>query len=174
MMRSMMDSWIGPLAVIFLVVFILIRRGRRLFGRQKFSVVSLGLLLGVVVFLCLMLFLVLSLARGWAPVVGLGIGTAVGLLGIALTRFESNDDELHYTPNSYIGIAVLSLLIGRMTYRLVWMRGQSDLDVSTISRDFAGLQSSPLTVGILFVVLGFYIAYNALVLIRGLKLKEAH
>ena len=168
----MMDSWIGPLAIVALLMFVLIRRGRRLFGRQRFSVALLGLRLGVVALLCLMLFLVLSLARGWVPLAGLGLGAAVGLLGVALTRFDSDDGELHYTPNAYVGIGVLSLFVGRLVYRLVQMVSLPDRIESGAGGDFAGLRSSPLTVGILFVVLGFYVFYNALVLIRGWKLKE--
>ena len=165
-------DWIIPLAAAALVMFVLFRRVRRLFTRQRYSVTRIGLRLALIGGICVMLFLILSVAKGWVPAAGLGIGTVVGLFGMLLTRFDSTDDELHYTPNAYVGVAVLSLLLARLVYRFSQLENLSELTHPEAGNGFKGLSASPLTVGILFVILGFYLSYYAAVLVRGWALRE--
>ena len=160
----MMDGWIAPLVGACLVLWILVRRARRLFGRQEFSVPRIVFRLVLIAGISSMLFVVLTLARGFAPAAGLAAGFVVGVIGIALTRFEWIDRQLHYTPNMYVGLGVFSLLIGRLIYRVIRIGMGGD--------EFVGLRSSPLTAGILFVLLGFYFSYYAAVLIRGRMLQQ--
>jgi hypothetical protein len=159
-----MDGWIAPLVGACLVLWILVRRARRLFGRQAYSVPRIVLRLLLIAGIGLMFLVVLTLAGGVAPAAGLTVGFAVGAIGVALTRFEWIDRQLHYTPNMYVGIGVFSLLIGRLIYRVI--------RIGTMGDEYAGLQSSPLTAGILFVLLGFYFFYYAAVLIRGRILQQ--
>ena len=167
-----MDSWVTPLAVAALLIWILIRRARRLFGRQKYSVMRLGLRLGLIGVLATLLFVVLSVARGVAPIAGLAVGAAVGLLGFALTRFEMIDNELHYTPNLYVGVGVYSLIVGRLLYKVVRVSTMTNLASSGPDSQLAGFRASPLTVGVLFVLLAFYLFYYAAVLVRGSRQRE--
>jgi len=94
-----------------------------------------------------MLFLILSVAKGWVPAAGLGIGTVVGLFGMLLTRFDSTDDELHYTPNAYVGVAVLSLLLARLVYRFSQLENLSELTHPEAGNGFKGLSAEGTLVG---------------------------
>jgi hypothetical protein len=163
------SSWLVSLGISVLVMFILYRRARRLFGRQKYSVPRLCIRIAIFGLLSVMLLTVTAITRGFSPWIGLAMGIGVGLVGFTLTRFESVEGELTFKPNAYVGIAVLSLLVGRMIYRLLGV-GAVAKNLDAISRDptaFQGVQGSPLTSGILLFVLGFYVCYYLAVLLRG-------
>lgn len=166
----MPDTWIPTLAVSALVMFVLFRRARRLLTRQRFSLLRVGLRLGLIGTVCALLLLVFSLSRGLAPLVGLAAGVVLGLLGAALTRFEVAEDGVYYTPNAYVGFAVLSLLVGRLIYRVTRMRAVAQL-TQPVGGDFAttldSIQGSPWTAIILFTLLGYYLCFYTAVLIRG-------
>lgn len=46
--------------------------------------------------------------------VGLAIGGAVGAVGLLLTRFESADGRLHYTPNRWLTLGLTALIAVRI------------------------------------------------------------
>jgi len=153
---------------------VLFRRARRLFGRQKYSVPRLCIRIGILGTVCVVLIAVVSAVRGYAPWIGLATGIAIGLVGFYLTRFESVEGEIYFKPNAYVGATVLSLFVGRLIYRLAGVRAVAET-VRSMDGDPAsaqGLSGSPLTSGILFVVLGFFVCYYLAVLLRGQMLRE--
>ena len=172
----MPSSWGMTFALAAMIMFVLYRRGRRLFARQKFSPPRLCFRLALIASITTLLFVVLSLAKGLVPLVGLAAGATIGGVGVALTRFESIEGELHFTPNRYLGLAVLSLFVGRMLYRLGQMAvvtqatagGSDPVSLSTLD----SLRSSPTMSGVLFLLLGYYLAYSAAVLVRGWRMRE--
>ena len=69
---------------------------------------------------------------------------------------------------------MLSLFVGRLIYRLARIGAVAET-VQSIDGDPAsiqGLPGSPLTSGILFVVLGFLVSYYLAVLLRGQMLRQ--
>lgn len=44
---------------------------------------------------------------------GLAAGAALGVAGVAMTRFEPGPDALHYTPNPWLVLALTLLVAGR-------------------------------------------------------------
>ena len=42
---------------------------------------------------------------------------ALGILGLRLTRFETTGEGMLYTPSAHLGIALSTLLVGRIVYR---------------------------------------------------------
>ena len=170
----MFGNWLVTLAISALVMFVLYRRARRLFGRQKYSVPRLCFRIGIIGLVGVLLLGTVPIVRGFAPWIGLAVGLVVGLVGFYLTRFELVEGELYFKPNAYIGLAVLSLLVGRMIFRLVRFGALAET-VQSIDGDPAsiqGLARSSLTWGILFVVLGFYVCYYLAVLLRGQMLRR--
>lgn len=141
------------------------RRFHRNVGRQ---LVHTGWLISGIVIFGLIAALLLALCLPFPTILegfagGLVGGGLLALLGLRLTRFEINPTSPHYyTPNSVIGITLSLLLAARIVYRmsvLFLSDGSTPPSSST-------LLQSPLTLILLGLTAGYYIAYNAGVLIR--------
>lgn len=86
---------------------------------------------------------------------GLLAGVLVGLLGLALTRFEPGPRGLLYTPNRWLVLVLTVVVAVRLGWSLVrgWALLQAD------AAGWLEQQGSLLAIGGL--VLGHYLAYNA-------------
>lgn len=160
-------------AIAALVVFALYRRFRRLFGRQplqparlKLRVVMLALVAG--------LFALRGLHSPNIAAAGLGgfaFGAALAYLGLRLTRFEIMPGGVFYTPSGYIGIVLSVLLLSRLVYRFFLLYPSLEAAKAETGNPFATYQSSPLTVALLGIVIGYYMAYCIGLLVRGAALR---
>jgi len=121
----------------------LVRRRRKLFSIVIFTVVSAGLLVTS--------FSNPRLLLGLAG--GLALGAGLGRFGLRLTRFETTDEGHFYTPNTFIGIALSLLFIGRLAWRFWSLR-----ELETSSRHPA-LMQSPLTFFLFGLIAGYYVIY---------------
>jgi hypothetical protein len=141
-----------------LVVWRMYSRTRRVIGRQQLSnnrpwitIVLFTLLLGLLLFT--------SLAQPMnaaALLVGLACGTALGVLGIRLTKFEQTPEGLFYTPSAHLGIALSALLFGRVAYRMYQTYAIMD---QTAPTGLNSVTNSPLTLVIFATLAGYYVAY---------------
>ena len=172
----MEEKWVVIAAVSVLGAFIFYRRIRRLLARQRYSTPRISFRLGLFGLLTLILFPILTLTTGIAPAGGLALGIALGLYGSYLTKFDSGEDNLHFTPNPYIGSVILALFTGRIAYRLM-MLGMLD----GAAMDGVGVMSapptfgrSPLTAVILFILLGYYLSYYISIWIRARALRGSN
>src|SRR5262245_6939914 len=65
-----------------------------------------------------------AVTNAWVPhafayaVVGLAAGGLLGLLGLALSRWEATGRSLHYTPNRWLVLTVLLVVTVRLAYGL--------------------------------------------------------
>jgi hypothetical protein len=174
-------SQIAPFLFAALVVFGIYRRFRRSFGQQLLRPRAMYVRIGLLVLVgCL---LVPSAARSYtfagASLAGVAVGIALALWGAARTRFVWVADRLYYVPHTYTGIVVSLLFVGRLVYRLIQvytamhtaggMRAVSAADQPLSS---ASMLKSPLTVGLFFVLMGYYVCYYIIVL-RKSKLVPA-
>lgn len=162
----------GVVVTVVLVLFIVYRRFRRLFGRQPLRV---GRMLARIVILCVLAALLLPAARrsssaALAMSVGLALGVAIGAWGAMHTRFEWHEGKLHYVPHTYAGLVVSALFLGRLLYRfLVLSQGGVPADggagaASSPTNPFGALSHNPLTLSVFFVLIGYYVCYYAYVL----------
>jgi hypothetical protein len=142
-----------------LILWRLYRRIPRMVGRQRLSTVRPWLTLTVFPLLLLLLALAavahperLLLLAG-----GAGIGVALGVYGLKMTRFEASAEGLYYTPSAHIGIALSLLFVGRIVYRLFEIYTMQAAAPHTAD-DFA---RSPLTLAVFGVLAGYYSAYAA-------------
>lgn len=88
---------------------------------------------------------------------GLAAGSAVGLLGLRLTRWEVTPRTLHYTPNRWLVLVITVVVALRLCFGVVrtWRAWQaSQPDVSWLAE--SGLAGS-MAAGA--VVLGYYLAF---------------
>lgn len=146
-----------PILIGGLVAWSLYRRVRRNIGRQRLrpvrSLVSIVILALVAGMLC---FLSLGIAKLMAGIGGgILLGALLGILGLRLTKFETNDAGRFYTPDTRIGVALTLLFVGRMAYRF-W-----------VVRHAAAAPHSPppfqsaLTYFVFGLIAGYYILYHA-------------
>ncbi len=158
-------SQIGTYLFAALIVFVIYRRLRRSFGRQPlrparmiFRVVLLSVV-GVV----LAPAALRSAAFAAAAASGLAVGILLAIWGASQTRFEQVGSERYYVPHTYTGIAVSLLFIGRVAFRLLQAygltHGASAAALSPSGATGYGYVSSPLTLGLFFVLVGYWVTY---------------
>lgn len=161
-------------AIAALVLFALYRRFRRMFGRQplqpsrlKVRVVVMAIVVG--------LFAVRALHSPNVAAAGLGgfaVGALLAYVGLRLTRFEVMPAGIFYTPSGYIGIVLAALLASRLAYRFAVLYPSMRAAQAQSGDPFAAYQSSPLTIGLFGIVIGYYMAYFVGLIIRGATLRE--
>ncbi len=166
----------STLLIAALVLFVLYRRFRRNFGRQPLRqnrMIIRMLILGV---FCLVLLLSpFGSFKGYmAALLGAFLGLVLALYAIAHTYFEVTPEGRFYTPNVYIGMTVTALFIGRIIYRFIVvypvLHGavqQAHQNPQLQENPFASYQHSPLTLGLYFLLAGYYICYYGGVIIKS-------
>jgi hypothetical protein len=172
-------SQIGPFLVAAVVVFAVYRRLRRSFGRQLLLPVRMTVrIVALAVIGCVLLPMALQSAQFLtAELVGAALGIGLSVWGAERTRFLMHDARLHYVPHTYTGIAVSLLFLGRLAFRLVQVYtgvpAQHAAGTADPSQAFAAtsMLRSPLTVGIFFVLIGYYVCFYSWVLWKSKRLK---
>jgi hypothetical protein len=166
-------SRILPWIFALLIPLVLYRRFKRTFGRQP--LLPTRLKVRIAIFLLLAVLLTLSPSRHPLPELGgLAIGAALALWGASRTRFETENGRRYYIPHTYTGIAVTLLFVGRLIYRFAQSSG--GLAAAGGTAPTAGPQAamqSPLTVGIVFVLIGYYVCYYSWVLWKSRHITAA-
>jgi hypothetical protein len=166
-----MPTWLPTLIFVPLIGFGLYRRFRRTFGRQLVTprrMIARIVLLSAV---CTLLLVTSSptptvLA---AAAAGLGGGLVLAVVGLGLTKFEQTNEGRFYVPNGWIGIAVTALFLGRLAGRLLAMPERIATAHAGAS-PMSGLQRSPATLGLFFLLAGYYVTYYAGVLRKAATL----
>jgi hypothetical protein len=157
----MPPNLIAPIVIAPLVVWQMYYRMRRNFGRQPIRPgrmwTRVGLLCGVSMLVALAGIRDPRLAEGLA--LGLLGGAVLGIVALRLTRFEIDGVNDCYFPNVWIGLALTTLLVGRLLYR--FMVAWPGMPNVAAGGAYASLQHSPLTLGIVGLLFGYYIAYYA-------------
>jgi hypothetical protein len=155
-----------------LVVFLIYRRLRRSFGRQPLrpARMSVRVVLLLVVGCLLLPAAFRSAAFMSAVLLGTVAGVSLAMWGVARTRFLRVSNQLYYVPHTYTGIAVSLLFLGRLVFRLVQVYGNmhaphpAGADAANQAFAPASMLQSPLTVGLFFVLMGYYVCYYSMVL----------
>ncbi len=159
------------------------RRVSRTFGRQPIQ--RKRMVFRIAVFALLGALLALSglhkpeLAEGLLG--GVLIGAAVGLLGLRLTRFDTDPVRGDvYLPNPWIGALLTALLLGRLAWRLmeIWPQMQSAPGAATGQGEGFNMQmmdytSSPLTMLVIGLLIGYYIVYFSGLLVHHRRFQQA-
>jgi hypothetical protein len=160
-----LSSWGPTLIAIPLVGFMLYRRLRRTFGRQPFTPRRMALRMVLLSGVCVLLLVgspvtTVSLA---AAAAGLALGVGLAMVGLMHTHVEATVEGKFYTPNKWIGLAVTALFLGRLAGRLFTLSERAT-QVASGASPFSGVQRSPFTLGLFFLLAGYYVTYYAGVL----------
>ena len=97
----------------------------------------------------------------WAPhalvytALGWAIGALLGFVGLWLTRWESDDEPLHFTPNRWLVLAILLAVAARIGYGFwrAWEAWQSGF----AGQSWVVARAQSLAAGA--VVLGYYLVF---------------
>ncbi|HUL19280.1 MAG TPA: hypothetical protein VLV29_08450 [Steroidobacteraceae bacterium] len=149
-------------AIVVLIVWRLYARIRRVIGRQRLHPRRPWITLTVLP----LILVLLSVSSGARPHLevplwgGVLLGTALGVLGLRLTRFEATGAGLLYTPSAHLGIALSTLLVCRIAYRFV-----TGAFPGAGATGFAAPALTPLTLLLVGTLAGYYCTY-ALGLLR--------
>jgi len=175
---------IGPFLLAALVVFGVYRRFRRNFGRQLLRPARMTLRIVLLILIgCSLLPMALRSTQFLtAELLGAALGIGLALWGAERTRFQMHQGRLHYVPHTYTGIAVSLLFLGRLVFRFVQVyagtqahaaMGSGTPVMAYPTQGFVpvSMVRSPLTLGIFFVLVGYYVGYYSLVLWKSRHLK---
>ena len=167
-----------PYAIALLAVLLVFRRLRRSFGPQPLRPVRMRIRIGILVFLGLSLVPGAMRSPQFLPadLAGLVAGIALGLWAARRTRYDKRDSQMYYIPHTYSGVAISLLFVGRLVYRMVVLYSMNR--AAGTAAGAATLQqlaspivlSSPLTLGLLCVVIGYYVCYYSLVLRKARRI----
>lgn len=164
-------SQIGPFLAAILVLFVIYRRFRRSFGQQPLRPVRMQVRIVLLLLVgCLLLPATLrSFAFTSAVLAGVVAGVTLAMWGAARTRFLRVSGQLYYVPHTYTGIAVSFLFLGRLVYRLIQVYGNVHANAAAAGAAEQGfapaaMLQSPLTLGLYFVLMGYYVCYYSMVL----------
>lgn len=169
-----------PFLLAALVVWSVYRRLRRSVGKQRLRPVQMGS--RIVLFLLIGTLLLPSVLHANAHFTsyvesllgGLIAGIALAIFGASRTRYLREQGQLYFVPHTYTGLAVSLLFLGRLVYRFVQlysMQTAANGDATALttpgaspSYAAASLVNSPLTFGLFYVLVGYYVCYYAVVL----------
>jgi hypothetical protein len=165
------SSQIVPFLFAALVVWSIYRRLRRSFGKQRLRPVQMGIRIGL--FLLIGGLLLPSVIHSSVYVAslesmlgGLLAGVALAIWGASHTRYLREQGQLFYVPHTYTGLAVSLLFLGRLVYRFVQVYSLQSAVQGGAKPGFAAasMVSTPLTLGLFYVLVGYYVCYYSVVL----------
>ena len=170
---AMSPNVIIPIVVAPLIVWRLYARTRRNFGRQPIRPKRMWTRVGI--FIVVALLVALSGLADPRLAAGLGVGllggALLGIVALRLTRFEIDGQNDCYFPNPWIGLALTALFLGRLIWRfmVVWPA----MAHGAAAGGYPAAERSPLTLLILGLLLGYYIAYYGGLLIHHRRARVA-
>ena len=144
--------------------FLLYRRFKRTFGRQP--VKRRSMIARMIIFSLIGATLIITMPTPQmvgAALGGLVLGLAAAFYGFKRTRFEVTAEGPFYTPDTWVGLAMTSIFVGRMVSRLMVLQ-HAGAATSAAGSGFTGVQRSPLTTGAFWLLASYYVAFYALIL----------
>lgn len=90
---------------------------------------------------------------------GFGIGLVLGLISLALTKWEPTPRSLHFTPNRWLVLFVTVIVTARVLFGLY--RAAMAADAGLTGRQLVGAFGVPQSLGAGGIVIGYYVAYTA-------------
>ena len=162
-----------PFIVAPLMIFAVYRRVRGSFGpqliRRRRLMTRVSMLAVIVGLMMLSGLQDIRLAEGALGGAVLGAGLAI-VLGLRLTRFETGADGADYfVPNPWVGGVLTALLLGRMAWRFLAL---APALAAGAAPHGPAPGNSPLTMLVVGLTVGYYMAYSAGILFHHRQLKR--
>jgi hypothetical protein len=99
--------------------------------------------------------------------IGIGLGGIVGLLGLALTRWESRREGLFYTPNRWLAFLIVFAIAARVVYGW-WRATHPGSNVPGDQHWLITASGTQLSLAVAAGLIGYYLVYSI-----GVRLKIA-
>jgi hypothetical protein len=99
--------------------------------------------------------------------IGLGCGAILGLLGLALTRWETHDEEVFYTPSRWLALVVTLAIAARFVYG--WWRATHFANNTIAPGDqhwMITASGTQLSLAVAAGLIGYYLVYSIGVRLR--------
>lgn len=160
---------------LLLMVFIVWRRIGRQFGRQPIR--RKRMLMRVAVFALVGALLALGGLHNVRLLAGLlggvVLGGTIGLLGLRLTRFVNDPVRGDcYIPHPWIGALLTVVLLARLAWRLPLLLAQMQHAELAESAHAPAIGSSPLTLLVFGLLVGYYIAFYSGLLVHHRRFQQ--
>lgn len=164
----MTPTALAPAGFAMLLVFMLYRRFRRLFGRQPLQPTRMKLRVAFLVLVGVLLMLRGARDPSMALALTLGFagGAALAAFGLRLTTFETTPHGRTYTPHGGIGIVLSAVLLGRLAYRAFVLAPAFDGARAAGADPLLAFQRSPLTFALFGLLIAYYAAYYVGILLH--------
>lgn len=180
-------GWAIIVFVVAFLAFVLYRRGKRLIGHQRYQ--ERRMITRLVIIGALTVLLLASYSRRPDPLLGYGsaavgfaLGIIIGLLALRFTQMGRDEDGVWYVPNTYLGIGLIALLVGRFVYEYVvvfpQIRKQAQAAAAQASTHpnapvaaHMSVTSQPILHAVLFIVLGYYLVYYLGIVLRARRME---
>ncbi len=150
----------GTAIGVALTVWIVYRRIRRNFGRQRLSERRLYIRTAILAILgALLLRGAIGDPRMLASLLGgCATGAMLGFFALRHTTFESTPEGRFYVPHTYFGLGVTALVLGRVLYRILQI--YQGAAATSDPNPFGAIQRSPLTAAVFGLLIGYYVLFN--------------
>ncbi len=160
-----------------IMAFVIYRRARAHIGRQKMKPTRVTVRIAILTLVGIGFLVAMPLHSALYAVIGAALGLGLAMMSLRLAHMEHTAEGTFYTANLYIGLGVTALLVARVLSRAI---GASDAMQSAaahagpaagpMGNPWANLFDSPLTLGALFLMIGYYVVFYAGLLRRAKKL----
>lgn len=144
-----------------LIAFMLYRRFKRTIGFQKLTrsrLIFRSVVFGILG--CVFLYMGMVHPINYvADAVGLVGGLVLSYYAVKHLRFEKRQDGWYFRTHIGIEIAVLVILMSRIGYRLIGIYLQAPAAQAAAASSMQDFAKDPLTVGIFFVLIAYYLRY---------------
>jgi hypothetical protein len=97
--------------------------------------------------------------------IGMGIGGILGLLGLALTRWESRSEGLFYTPNRWLAVIIVFAIAARVVYGW-WRATHSGTAATADQHSLIPASGTQLSLAVAAGLIAYYLVYSI-----GVRLK---
>ena len=138
------------------------RQGRRWVASLNVSMTSLSAILFL--FFTFLLSFWIGAAFRFA-LIGMGFGAVLGVLGLAVTRWESQPEGLFYTPSRWLALIVTLAIAARFVYGW-WRATHSGSSPSRDQHWLIGASGTQLSVAVAAGLIGYYLVYSIGVRLR--------
>lgn len=125
-----------------------------------------------------LLLVTAGVSNAWIPdtflyaAIGLGGGFVLGLVGLALSRWESTPRGLHYTPNRWLILLLTLVVTARILYSF-WRAWQA-FQTTPAGESWLAHSGAAGSMGAGAAVLGYYVVYWAGLRRRVRRHRAAH
>ena len=132
------------------------RQGRRWVASVNLWMTSLSAVL-FLSFTFLLSFWIGSASR--FALIGMGFGVILGLLGLAMTRWESQSEGLFYTPSRWLALLVTLAIVARFVYGW-WHATHSGSSAPSDQHWLMTASGTQLSLAVAAGLIGYYLVYS--------------